>query len=156
MMKNTLLAFGLVMLVGCGEKPAAEVPAEASAVEAASAAAQNVVPAEQLLTGATALRGQTITIENVSVQSTFGTKGFWVQLPNPTNPTAGGSPFLVRTEGAVPAVGSSVDVTGAITAMSAESANEWVAAGSITENDKLLTEFATDYLVAESVTAATP
>ena len=150
MMKNTLLAFGLVMLVGCGEKPAADVPAETSAAEAAAAApSENVVPAEQLQTGATALRGQTVTIKGVAVQSVFGTKGFWIQLPNK-------NPFLVRTEGAVPAVNATVDVTGAVTAMSEPTVNEWVTAGSITENDRPLAEFASDYIMAEFVTVTTP
>lgn len=152
---GALLVFGLVGLMACGgEKAAEEVPAEeAPAAEAAApAAAENVIPAEQLLTGAAGLRGQKVTVQDVTVQGPFGTKGFWIQLPNPQNPTAGGSPFLVRTEGPVPAQNAKVDVTGTVTAMAPETAGEWLTAGSITENDKPLAEFATEYIVAETVT----
>ena len=153
MTKNTwypVLVFGLVTLVGCAKKEAAEAPAEqAPAATAPAAPAQNVIPAEQLQTGAAGLRGQKVTVKGVTVQSLFGTKGFWIQLPNK-------NPFLVRTEGAVPAANSSVDVTGTVTAMSEATTNEWVTAGSITENDRPLAEFASDYIVADAVAPATP
>ena len=147
-----LIAFGLVGLTACGAKEeAAEAPAEAPAA-APAPVAENVVPADQLLTGATALRGQKITIQGVKVQSLFGTKGFWVAIPNPANPSVGGSPFLVRTDGAVPALNATVDVTGTVTAMAPATIEAWAAEKSITENDRPLAEFASDYLAAESVT----
>lgn len=150
---GALLVFGLVGLMACGgEKAAEEVPAEeAPAAEAAPAAPVNVTAPDQLLTGAASFRGQTITLQGVTVQSLFGTKGFWIKLPNPANESAPGS-FLVRTEGAVPALNATVDVTGTVTAMTPETAGEWLTAGSITENDKPLAEFATEYMVAETVT----
>jgi hypothetical protein len=141
-----------------GEATQDVVPAPAPAVEApvaeapAPAAPENVVAADKLLTGATALRGQKITIQDVTVQSAFGTKGFWVAIPNPANPSAGGSPFLVRTEGTIPAVNSTVDVTGTVTAMAPATIDSWAADKSITENDRPLAEFASDYIAAESVT----
>ena len=136
-----------------GEKAAEEVPAaEAPAAEAAAPAAPvNVTAPDKLLTGAASFRGQVITLQGVTVQSLFGTKGFWIKLPNPANESAPGS-FLVRTEGAVPALNATVDVTGTVTAMTPETAGEWLTAGSITENGKPLAEFATEYLVAETVT----
>jgi hypothetical protein len=148
-----LLVFGMVGLTACSKKEeAAEAPAEAPAAAAPAAAPENVVAADKLLTGATALRGQKITIQGVKVQSLFGTKGFWVAIPNPANPSVGGSPFLVRTDGAVPPVNATVDVTGTVTAMAPATIDSWATDKSITENDRPLAEFASDYLAAESVT----
>lgn len=141
------LLFGLVALSACGKKEdAAQAPAEVKAAPAA-APAVNVIPAEQLQTGAAGLRGQTVTVERVTVMSLLGKKGFWIQLPNK-------NPFLVRTEGAVPAVNAKVNVTGKVAAMAPATIDAWAKATEITENDRPLVEFATDYIVADQVLPA--
>lgn len=99
--------------------------------------------------------GQEVRGANFEVASMLGTQGFWLNTPS-------GNPFLVTWSDALMAEGMSVNlgdrvtVTGEMTAMDVAVIGEWAAAETITENDRIVAEFATHYIVAESVEVTSP
>jgi cbb3-type cytochrome oxidase subunit 3 len=94
--------------------------------------------------------GETIQGVGYEVASLLGTEGFWVN-------TASGNPFLVawseemRAAGVTVAQGDIVDVVGELLVMQISYLDEWEAEGGITANDRIIAEFATHFVVAESV-----
>lgn len=145
-----LLVFGLSAFVACGGEPAADEAAEAPVVEAPAAPAENVIQAEQLQTGAAALRGQVVSLQGAKVVSRLGNRAFFIELPNK-------NPFLVRSaEGVTADPQQTVAITGTVVAMTSAIITEWVSSGAITENDQPMAEFASDFIDATSVTPATP
>lgn len=94
--------------------------------------------------------GETIRGVGYEVASLLGTEGFWVN-------TAAGNPFLVvwseamRASGATVAQGDVVDVVGELLRMEISYLDEWEAEGGITANDRIIAEFATHFVMAESV-----
>ena len=142
----TLLGLALVGLVGCGGGEPAEEEMVEEAPEAAPAPTMPDAPvldATELQTNAAAHEGQTVRLNNMMVQSAVGTNAVWVELPNK-------NPFLVRTDNP-PSAGAHVDVVGEVRPVNEALVNEWVSSGAITENDKLVVEFATHYIDAQAV-----
>ena len=144
-----LVLLGLVTMIACGEEPAADpVVEEEPVVEVPVMPEFTEIQAEQLQTGAAALRGQMVRVNGLRVMSLVGTKGFWVELPNR-------NPFLVRTEDDTTVEPNQlVDIVGTVVAVSESIVADWVASGSISETDKLMVEFATDFIEVEMVMPA--
>ena len=141
---------GLVTMIGCGGgEPDADPALEEETVgEVPGMPEFTEIQAEQLQTGAATFRGQMVRVNSVRVVSLVGTKGFWVELPN-------GNPFLVRTEDdTTVGIDELVDIVGTITAVSESLLADWVASGSISESDKLIVEFATDFVEVEMLMPA--
>lgn len=110
------------------------------------------VPAEELKTGAEAYEGQSVRLAGVEVSSTMGAQAFFVDLPASQNLPA--TPFLVRAlpgAGTRVANGSSVTVSGTLMAMTDSIVADWVEARIISENDRLLVEFASHFIEADQV-----
>jgi hypothetical protein len=147
------LALVGVMACGGGE-PAEEEPAAEAAPEAPAAPTMpeaTVVEAAQLATGAAALEGQTVRVNGLAVNSQVGTSAVFVNLPTSPAPT----PFLIHFSAPpVPAAGRSIDVVGTVTPVTPELVNGWVSSGAITENDRLMVEFASHYLESQAVQPA--
>lgn len=99
--------------------------------------------------------GQDVRAADFEVASMLGTQGFWLNTPS-------GNPFLVTwsdalmAEGMAVNLGDRVTVEGTMTAMDVAVIDEWATAETITENDRIVAEFATHYIVAESVEVTTP
>ena len=133
----------------CGGKDDAKAAPEATKAPAAQAApampAGTVIQAESLEKGATAMKGQTVRVNGVTVASNLGAKAFWFTLPNK-------NPFLVMTadSGSVKAQ-TVVDVVGKVNVMNDSIMKAWVSSGAITENQKLEAEFATEFIQAAAV-----
>lgn len=93
--------------------------------------------------------GETVMTPTLEVASLLGTQGFWVNTPS--------GPFLVSwspellAEGATVSQGDRVVVTGEMRTVDLSAIEAWAAQGSITENDRLIAEFATHLVRAESV-----
>jgi hypothetical protein len=99
--------------------------------------------------------GQVIRGVGYEVASMLGTQGFWVATPS-------GNPFLViwadelMAEGASVGQGDIITAVGEITVMDMAVIDTWAAAETITENDRIVAEFATHYLQAQRVDVTTP
>ena len=146
-----LVFLGLVTMIGCGgEEPAAEAVVEEEAVVEVPVMPEfTEIEAERLQTGAAAFRGQMVRVNGVMVASLVGTQSFWIELPNK-------NPFLVRTEGETTVEPLQlVDIVGTVAAVDEGLVAGWVESGSISETDKLIVEFATDFIEAEMVMPAT-
>ena len=91
--------------------------------------------------------GETIRGLGYEVASAFGTAGFWVNTPS-------GNPFLVtyteelKATGVTAAQGDFVNVAGELLRMEISYLDEWLAAGEINDNDKIIGEFATHFVAA--------
>ena len=99
--------------------------------------------------------GQVIRGVGYQVASVLGTQGFWVATPS-------GNPFLVvwtdelMAEGATVAQGDLITALGEIKLMEMAAIDAWAAAETITENDRIVAEFATHYLHATRVDVTVP
>ena len=108
------------------------------------------VSADDIRLDATPFEGQLIRLAAFDAETTLGTQGFWLAVPN-------GNPFLVSmsaeviAEGIAVARGSSVTVTGTVYAMNDSTLTAWTEAGAIQEGDRIVAEFATHYLEAVQV-----
>lgn len=110
------------------------------------------VTADQLKTGSDGFVGQSVRLGGVPISQTMGSQAFFVDLPASENLPA--TPFLVRAlpaAGAVPTMGTQVVVTGTLLAVSDSLVADWVASGVISDNDRLLVEFATHFIEAEQI-----
>lgn len=147
---SSCLVVALVALTGCGGgEPAADDMAEDTpAMEEAAPAMPEaaVVDAGALGVDPAAYEGQMIRLNGMMAASVVGTGAVFVELPTDPAPTA----FLVRSD-SPPAAGAMFDVVGTVTAITTTAVDEWVSAGEITENDRLVVEFNTHYLEAEAV-----
>jgi len=100
-------------------------------------------------TDPTAFVGEVISGVGYEVASVFGTAGFWVTTPS-------GNPFLVayteelRATGVSAQQGDIVDVTGELLVMNISFLDEWLAEGTIDDNEKLMGEFGATHFVAAS------
>jgi hypothetical protein len=148
---RSLLGMALVGLTACGggepadEEVVEEAPAEAAAAAMPEAA---VLDPTELQTNAAAHEGMTVRLNGMNVQSAVGTNAVWVELPNR-------NPFLVHVATPpVPAAGRSIDIVGTVQPITPEVVNGWVSSGAITENDRLVVEFATHYIEAQAVQPA--
>jgi hypothetical protein len=110
---------------------------------------QAIAPAD-IQMDATPFEGQEIRLESVNVASLLGTQGFWLEMPN-------GNPFLVSLSDALMASGITVEpgspatVEGVMTVMNDSTLTAWTEAGTIGEGDRIVAEFATHYIDAETV-----
>jgi len=89
-------------------------------------------------------QGQEIRIENATVDSRMGQRGFWLKLPN-------GGLYLVRGDAERAAAvqpGSRVTVAGAVRPMSDSVATAWIAEGAITADQEMEALYATSWLDA--------
>ncbi len=107
--------------------------------------AGTLIEASALETGAGNYVGQTVRLDGLNVASPVGGKAFFVDLPR--------TPFLARLSDeliaageAVPPVQQSVNIVGSVVAMNDSIVSAWAEAGDITDNDRLMVEFATHFL----------
>lgn len=131
-------------------------PTEPAVVEEVDEApddfAGTTVAAEDLKVGAEAYEGQVVRLAGVAISSTMGAQAFFVDLPASENLPA--TPFLVRAlpeAGARLTMGSTATVSGTLMAVTDSIVADWVGAGIISENDRLLVEFATHFIEANQV-----
>ena len=145
---RTLLGFALIGLMACGggETTEEEIVEEAPAPAAPAMPEAAVLDATELQMNAAAHEGQTVRLNGMNVQSAVGANAVWVELPNK-------NPFLVHTM-TPPAAGTAVDIVGTVNAITPEIVAGWVTSGAITENDKLVVEFATHYIEAQAIEPA--
>ena len=98
--------------------------------------------------------GGVFRINGLAVQSNVGSQAFFVEMPNQSGP------YLVKMGPRVVAdsvsvvSGSRVSVVGRVYAMSDSVADDWVASGAITENDRILATFAESFLEAVDIIVA--
>lgn len=143
---RTLMGFALVGMMACGGGETEEAPIEEAPEAAAPAAPAAPELAATELANPAAHEGMTVQVSNLKVAGAVGTSAVWVELPTTPAPTQ----FLVRTP-TPPAVGSTVTVVGTVHPVTPEVVEGWLSAGAISENDKLVVEFASHYLDATSV-----
>lgn len=135
-----------------------EARAIAEAEAAAAAAEAEAREALVLLGDVTAIGsdpeafvGEEIHADGHEVASLFGSQGFWVN-------TETGNPFLVVwsdeliAEGASVTPGDTIDGYGGMMRMDPAHLDEWTGAGTITEGDRVVGEFATHFVEAHTVT----
>ena len=124
--------------------------ADATEVASDDFSMATTVAAVDLQTDPTPFEGQLIRVAGLTVASTFGTQGFWLEMPNRT-------PFLVSmspevmAEGIAVGAGSTVTVTGTVYVMNDSTLITWIEAGTIQEGDRIVAEFAIHYLEAVQV-----
>lgn len=117
------------------------------------------VAAEELKTGADAYVGQVIRLLGLEVSSTMGSQAFFLDLP--ASEMLPATPFLVRM---IPALADSVrvglgedaTVIGTVMLMTDSIVADWVDSGGISENDRILVEFATHFIEADQVETSGP
>jgi len=108
------------------------------------------VTGEEIQLDATPFEGQEIRLSSFNVASLLGTQGFWLDIPN-------GNPFLVSmsadvmAEGIAVSGGSLATVIGIVHAMSDSTLAAWTDAATVSDNDRLVAEFATHYVEATDV-----
>jgi hypothetical protein len=104
----------------------------------------------ELEADASVFEGQHIIVSGLPVASLLGTQGFWMELPNR-------NPFLVsfsqdlRADSVSVSMGERATVTGTVQTVNDSILNAWTESGSITENDRIVAEFATHFLEAERI-----
>jgi hypothetical protein len=92
--------------------------------------------------------GQTVQLANVEVMSPMGTRLFWID--------AGGQPYLVHlAQGAIPAAGENVRITGVVREKNDALLDEWEQAGVLeSEGHRLQAQFGTTYIEARRIEPA--
>lgn len=122
---------------------------EVEVVEEENTTATEVV-SDALRLGGAEFEGQEIRLSSFIVASVLGSQGFWLDIP-------GGSPFLVSMSADVLAEGLSVSggimatVIGTVNPMNDSTLSAWEATGTITDNDRLVAEFATHFIEATDI-----
>jgi hypothetical protein len=92
--------------------------------------------------------GQNIALDRAEVLSPMGSRLFWID--------AGGQPYLVYlAEGALPAAGQNVRITGVVREKDEAQLDQWEQAGVLeSEGHRLQAEFGTTYIEARRVAPA--
>ncbi|HEX6132494.1 MAG TPA: hypothetical protein VFZ24_00840 [Longimicrobiales bacterium] len=136
------------------ESVAVQEPGDTAAADTPSGAPAQVIPADTLVQFSSALIGQNVEIESVPVSDVLGANMFWIELP-------GGSPYLVRMDGAniaagapLPAAGSNVRVVGRVLQKDAALIDQWAAADSLTDDQRMLADFGGTFIEARVVESA--
>ena len=107
------------------------------------------ISASDIMMDASGYEGQLVSLEPQTVISLVGQQGFMVDFPT--------GPFLVSLSEELIADGFGVEaqdvvrVTGRVTAMSPEVAGAWQEAGTITETERMVAEFAVHFIAAEEI-----
>jgi hypothetical protein len=149
---RTLMGLALVGLMACGGgEPAEEEVVEEAPPAAPAMPEATVIQATELATNPQAHEGMTVRVNALMVKSPVGNSAVFVDLPTTPAPT----PFLVYfLAPPIPAAGRSVDIVGTVKPVTPEVVSGWVTAGTITENDRLVVEFASHYLESQSIQPA--
>ena len=87
-----------------------------------------------------------IRIDNLSVESGVGPQAFFVAMPNQPGPYLIKLGERVVADGVSVPSGSRVSVVGRVYAMNDSVADDWVATGAITQDDRILATFAQSFL----------
>lgn len=131
------------------------VPTEGAPEEAAEPASDDatVVALEDFGSGTADYVGQAVTLQGVPVTQRFGPRAFWFALPDSLSTF-----YLVHlsdeavADSALLATGAAFEVSGVVTVMTDSVLDAWEAAGEfLQENDRLLAEYAIDFLEADRV-----
>ena len=109
------------------------------------------VTATQLRLEAATFEGQRVLVSDVGVASSVGDQAFFLDLPQ--------TPFLVRLGAELVAAGTlvpsgTVSVVGTLLAMNDSIVTDWSGSGSISDNDRLMVEFASHFIEAVRLTEA--
>jgi hypothetical protein len=128
----------------------------AAAMEAEERDDSGAVPisANDITMDASGFEGQRVRLEPQTVASLVGQQGLMLDLP--------AGPFLVSFSDELIAdsvevqPGDVVRVTGTVTAMTPEIAAGWQEAGRLTEAERMVAEFAVDFIAADDVQVSTP
>jgi len=139
-------------LQAAAERAAVEVAETEETQQEESAGSEVMVSLGEALTtpDMEAFVGEEIRGVGYEVASSLGKQGFWVN-------TASGNPFLVSwsesqiAEGATVAAGDTVTVVGEMMRMEPSVLDAWTAAGTISETDRIVAEFATHFVAASDV-----
>jgi len=113
----------------------------------------STISAVDLQADATQFEGQNVRIVGLTAVSMLGTQGFWLGLPN-------GNPFLVSmseqviAEGIAVTLGQPASVIGTLLVRTDSAVAAWAAAGTVSEGDQLVAEFATHYVEADQIVMA--
>ncbi len=127
-----------------------EETAEAAADDFGTASTVSVL---DLQADATQFEGQNIRVTGLLVKSLLGSQGFWLGLPN-QNPFLVSMSEQVIAEGITLTLEQPASVIGVLHAMSDSARAAWTAAGTISEGDALVAEFALHYLEADQIVVA--
>jgi hypothetical protein len=123
----------------------------AGTVDTGAGSATAITPAD-IQAGADTFVGQTVRLASMQVAGTLGQQGFWLDLPT--------GPFLVALSSSMIAdstrvsPGSTVTVTGTMTAMNDSVTTSWFEAGRIGEGDQLAASFASHFIEASRIETA--
>jgi hypothetical protein len=104
----------------------------------------------ELQDSASVFEGQRIIVTGLPVASLLGTQGFWMELPN-RNPFLVSFSQALRADSVSVSMGERATVTGTVQTVNDSILNAWTESGSITENDRIVAEFATHFLEAERI-----
>ncbi len=113
----------------------------------------STVSALDLQADPTQFEGQNIRVTGLLVKSLLGSQGFWLGLPN-QNPFLVSMSEQVIAEGITLTLEQPASVIGVLYAMSDSARAAWSAAGTISEGDALVAEFALHYLEAAQIVVA--
>jgi len=125
--------------------------AAADAAAASDDPFANAIPisASDIMMDASGYEGQLVRLEPQSVLSLVGQQGFMVDFPT--------GPFLVSLSEELIADDLGIEpqdvvrVTGRVTAMSPEVSGAWQEAGTITEAERMVADFAVHFIAAEEI-----
>ena len=116
----------------------------------------NAVPFDDFSAGTASYVGQEITLQGITVTTLLGQHAFWTELTDLQNTAylLHFSEALVTDSTSVTA-GTTVDVTGMVTAMSDSILDAWQAAGAFPQDiDRTLAEFAENFVEVTSIEGA--
>jgi hypothetical protein len=149
MLATFALIAGFMYWLSVTAEPTQPAVEEVVEDEPAESTRGTLVPVDDLKVATiTSYEGQLIRVQDVILSSSMGGQTFFVDLPETENLPA--QPFLIRlvgdSIGAAPEMGSFITVVGTLVPMSDSIVSDWLASGSISENDQLLVEFATHFV----------
>jgi hypothetical protein len=117
----------------------------------------NAVPFEDFSAGTATYIGQELTLQGITVSSLLGAHAFWTDLAD-----AQRTPYLLHfseiliADSTSVTLGSTVDVTGTVIAMSDSILDAWQAAGAFPQEiDRTLAEFSENFVEVTSIEGAT-
>ncbi|HET7273559.1 MAG TPA: hypothetical protein VFI91_00145 [Longimicrobiaceae bacterium] len=142
----------MVWLAGRSADLTTAVPVETDSADVATTTpAGEAVELAAIAAAPDTFIGRTVAVSGVPVAATLGERAFWAEI-------SGANPFLVVlapevANADVIAVGSTLDVSGSVAAVSDSLVTQWVDGGSIPESSRAEAAFATHYLLAEEISS---